>query len=244
MAKRLLYLVATLCLVGVAVGLAITSGFGPRGVTEISFTPGPSATPDTAAAAPTPAVAATPTPAPTATSAPTEAPTDAPTATRAPTATSAPTEAPTDAPTATSAPTAAEAAFVEHVVQPGDILFTIAQRYGVTVEEILAANVINNPESLTVGDVIRIPRAATAPPASDATAAPTPAAGAATPVPAVNEGATPAGGQFVEYVVQPGDILFTIAQRYGVTVEEILAVNAIRNPESLTVGDVIRIPRR
>ncbi len=49
---------------------------------------------------------------------------------------------------------------------------------------------------------------------------------------------------YVEYVVQRGDLLVAIAQRFGVSVEDILAINDIRNPSSLTVGQTLRIPRR
>jgi len=55
----------------------------------------------------------------------------------------------------------------------------------------------------------------------------------------------PTGGvPYVEYVVQRGDLLVTIAQRFGVSVDDILAINDIRNPSSLTVGQTLRIPRR
>lgn len=49
---------------------------------------------------------------------------------------------------------------------------------------------------------------------------------------------------YVEYVVQRGDLLVTIARRFGVSVEDILAINDIRNPSSLTIGQTLRIPRR
>lgn len=49
---------------------------------------------------------------------------------------------------------------------------------------------------------------------------------------------------YVEYVVQRGDLLVAIAERFGVSVEDILAINDIRNPSSLTVGQTLRIPRR
>ncbi len=49
---------------------------------------------------------------------------------------------------------------------------------------------------------------------------------------------------YVEYVVQRGDTLYGIARRFGVSVDNILAVNDIRNPASLTVGQTLRIPRR
>ena len=44
-----------------------------------------------------------------------------------------------------------------YVVQPGDTLMRIAQIYGVTVEQILAANDLTNPDLLEVGQVLQIP---------------------------------------------------------------------------------------
>lgn len=47
----------------------------------------------------------------------------------------------------------------------------------------------------------------------------------------------------LEYVVQPGDTLYSIAQRFGVTVQAILAVNpSITDPNLIFVGQVIIIP--
>jgi LysM repeat protein len=46
----------------------------------------------------------------------------------------------------------------------------------------------------------------------------------------------------VDYTVQPGDILFTLAQRFNTTPELIVALNPGINPESLTVGEVLRLP--
>lgn len=44
------------------------------------------------------------------------------------------------------------------------------------------------------------------------------------------------------YVVRPGDTLFTIAQRYGTTIDNILAVNSLQNPNNLYPGQVLNIP--
>jgi LysM repeat protein len=86
----------------------------------------------------------------------------APAATTAPAPTQLPaasTEAPTAVPAAPTAPQAtAQVSYIEYTVQKGDILYTLAQKYGVTVEEILAINDIPNPQSLSVGQVIRIPK--------------------------------------------------------------------------------------
>lgn len=44
------------------------------------------------------------------------------------------------------------------------------------------------------------------------------------------------------HTVQPGDTLFGIAARYGTTLESLLAVNALANPNVLEVGQVIQLP--
>lgn len=44
------------------------------------------------------------------------------------------------------------------------------------------------------------------------------------------------------YEVQQGDNLTRIATRFGVTVEEIMAKNAIENPDSIAVGQILELP--
>lgn len=48
---------------------------------------------------------------------------------------------------------------------------------------------------------------------------------------------------YIEYTVQSGDLLYIIALEYDVTVEDIITNNSIENPDSLTVGSIIRIPQ-
>lgn len=114
------------------------------------------------ASAPAALVYATATPVPSPTSAPEPLPTDTPlppTEPPAPTGTSAPAPvepspaAPADVPTA--APSATP---VLYTVQQGDYLSLIAAQYGVTVEAIVAANGITNPNVIEVGQVLEIPR--------------------------------------------------------------------------------------
>jgi len=94
------------------------------------------------AAAPT----ATPTPEPTATASPTAVPT----ATVLPTRTPAPTRTPEPTPTPTV-----------YVVEAGDVLGTIAQRFGTTIEAIAAANGISDTDFIRIGQELVIPPAAT-----------------------------------------------------------------------------------
>ena len=103
---------------------------------------------------------------------------------------------------------------------PGDTLFFIAQRFGTTVNAILAVNPqITNPDLIFPGQVICIP--SQQPPPPPPTCPP---------------------GSF-RYTVQPGDTLFFIAQRFGTTVNAILAINPqITNPNLIFPGQVICIP--
>ncbi|MBI1802193.1 MAG: LysM peptidoglycan-binding domain-containing protein [Chloroflexi bacterium] len=92
---------------------------------------------------------------PTETPAPTRTPTQTPTATRVPpTVTPVP---PTATATATASPTAT-ATPVIYIVQSGDVLGTIAAKYGVTVQAIMDANDIADPRLLRVGMRLVIPQ--------------------------------------------------------------------------------------
>ncbi|MGF1505270.1 MAG: LysM peptidoglycan-binding domain-containing protein [Anaerolineae bacterium] len=44
------------------------------------------------------------------------------------------------------------------------------------------------------------------------------------------------------YVAQPGDTLFSIAQQFGVTVDEIAFANGITNPDVIQAGQHLPIP--
>nr|WP_206916553.1 LysM domain-containing protein [Alicyclobacillus suci] len=46
----------------------------------------------------------------------------------------------------------------------------------------------------------------------------------------------------VRYIVQRGDTLWSIAEKFDTSVEEIARVNGIRNPHMIHKGVVLRIP--
>jgi LysM repeat protein len=50
------------------------------------------------------------------------------------------------------------------------------------------------------------------------------------------------GGPFRAYRVQPGDTLRQIAQTYGVSLASVINASALKNPDSLRVGQVLTIP--
>ncbi len=121
-----------------------------------------------------------------------------------------------------------------YVVQPGDNLFRISLRFGVTVAALQQANTIANPNLIFVGQVLQIPGATGSPAPTTA-----PSAGGATATPAP---VTPPSGQMGSYTVQAGDTLSKIAARFGTTAATIAAANNIANINLIFVGQVLQIP--
>ncbi len=76
-----------------------------------------------------------------------------------PTATAVPTATPAVSPTsiATVTPTAASERVI-YIVQPGDTLSSIAEKFGTTLEAIIEANNIADPDLVRAGEELIIPR--------------------------------------------------------------------------------------
>ncbi|MDR0759787.1 MAG: LysM peptidoglycan-binding domain-containing protein [Treponema sp.] len=107
-------------------------------------------------------------------------------------------------------------------MQKGETIYSIARSYGVTVQEVLDLNGITDPRQVQAGRRIRIPRKTGA---SDQAA---PAAGT---------------GDFIHHQAARGEAFYGIARRYGITVEELKALNNLAEDYVLKAGDWLRIPR-
>ena len=121
----------------------------------------------------------------------------------------------------------------QYVVKPGDSLTGIAQKYGVSVQALAAANGIYNVNIIYVGQVLAIPGCSTGP-VPTATSAP---AITATPAPTATPGMMP-----MTYTVKPGDSLSAIAAHFGVNVYYLAQANGIWNINIIYVGQVLVIP--
>jgi LysM repeat protein len=72
------------------------------------------------------------------------------------------------APTPTAVPVVIEPEELTYTVAAGDLLGSIAQRFGLTLDELLAANPqITDPNTIQVGDVVTIPEAPDEPAAAE-----------------------------------------------------------------------------
>lgn len=117
-----------------------------------------------------------------------------------------------------------------YVVESGDTLGGIADRFGVDIEVIQEANNLDGVD-IFVGQELTIPRSGSGAPTSTSTPAP----GSTT---------TPPSGVDT-YTVQPGDTAFGIALEFDTTVEALAAANDMTEDEitDLQIGQVLRLPR-
>ncbi len=105
-----------------------------------------------------------------------------------------------------------------HIVKAGDTLYSIARYYGVDAAAIAQANGLVNPDYIYVGQSLTIPGSYMPPPSPGYQA--------------------PSGC----YYVQPGDTLSAIAWRFGTTIQSLMSVNGIYNPDMIYVGQCLTIP--
>ena len=109
-----------------------------------------------------------------------------------------------------------------HVVAAGDSFESIANKYGVTVRELVAAN----PQLLKLGDKLTVPVPVAIPQESGDD-------GSSTTVPGT--------GTTKVYTVKPGDTLSSIAIRYGTTIAALVTANNLANPNAIQIGQVLVI---
>ena len=107
---------------------------------------------------------------------------------------------------------------VYYTVKRGDTLSKIAAFYGVSVEEIVQQNSIANPNLIFVGEVLKITT-------SD------------------KPNSEPTSTTTTVYTVRRGDNLLAIARRYGTTIDNIVFLNNIQNPNLIYPGQRLIIRR-
>jgi morphogenetic protein associated with SpoVID len=103
-----------------------------------------------------------------------------------------------------------------HVVKEGDTLWGIAQKYGVSLDELIKANPqIQNPDMIHPGMKIKIPSAA-----------------------------EPQPELIHKHKVQQGDTLWKLAKAWGIPLSSLIKANPhLKNPNALLTGEIVNIPK-
>jgi membrane-bound lytic murein transglycosylase D len=116
-----------------------------------------------------------------------------------------------------------------HYVAAGETLYGISRRYGITVASLVEANPVLNTEELKAGQTLRL----VLPEADEA------------PLPAITTVSHAVPVSAGNYVVQPGDTLFSIAQRHRVSLDDLRLWNPSLAADSvIKAGEAIRVSLR
>ncbi|HEV7274912.1 MAG TPA: LysM peptidoglycan-binding domain-containing protein [Devosiaceae bacterium] len=103
-----------------------------------------------------------------------------------------------------------------YIIQPGDTLYQVTQQCRVQLSDLKVANPQIDVNDIPVGTRLTIP------------------------------GATGGDGETARrqasYEVEPGDTLFSLANRYGISVDALLEANPDLDPDDLEIGHSIHIP--
>lgn len=108
-----------------------------------------------------------------------------------------------------------------YIVQPGDTLFRISLKFGVSQSAIMSANGLANGNLIFSGQRLTIPGVGGSP-----------GTGAGTGI----------GGSGTVYIVQPGDTLFRISLKFGVSQAAIMSANGLTNANLIFAGQRLTIP--
>ena len=131
-----------------------------------------------------------------------------------------------------------------YTVAEGDTLASVAERFGLEVDELRALNPNVDPMILAPGSKLLLRRAAQEKTASPPSPPPpvTSAKAADVRTPPAAPPPAPALESTRVHVVSPGDTLFGIALAYGTSVDALVALNPSIDPQVLFSGQEIRVP--
>lgn len=103
-------------------------------------------------------------------------------------------------------------------VQPGETLSEIADRLGVSVQKLIELNQIKNPNHLEAGTQLKLPQGISS-----------------------SRGPSTKGGATTTVTVEKGETLSTIADRHGMPVSTLMALNSLNDPNHVQVGQVLKV---
>lgn len=125
---------------------------------------------------------------------------------------------------------------VKYTIQSGDSLTSVANKYGISVDELAAANNLSRTAGLIRGRSITIPAAGTVNTSSRNTAQSS-----------RNDSSNTARDNVIKstesYTVKAGDNLTVLANRYGVSVRDLAATNKLSANAQLQRGQTLQVPK-
>ncbi|HUU45007.1 MAG TPA: LysM peptidoglycan-binding domain-containing protein, partial [Acidobacteriota bacterium] len=123
--------------------------------------------------------------------------------------------APTVSSSSSSASRSVPANGTKYTVRRGDSLWKLAKKHGTTTSAIRRANNMGSRSKLIAGATIIIP--------------------------GMSSGSAATGNFW--YTIRRGDTISRIARRFGVSIRQIMGANSLSDPDRISVGQRIRIPR-
>ena len=123
-----------------------------------------------------------------------------------------------------------------HVVEQGETLYGLAKRYGVTVEELIAANP-GSDNGIKIGQKLNIPEAKSVSPSINANQQVQDAFSRNNAM----QVSVPQGGDPVYHKLAEGENIFTLAKQYNSSIEGIITSNPGIRPEEYNTGAPIKI---
>lgn len=129
-----------------------------------------------------------------------------------------------------------------YIIQPGDTLRSIADRYELTVDQLMLANNITNPDLIMRGQELKVwTTESVSEPVEEVIEAEA-AQIAETETEDTTVEAEAETAPLTIHVVQPGETLGRIGMRYGVSWQDIAALNSIVNTDHIYSGQQLYIP--
>lgn len=111
--------------------------------------------------------------------------------------------------------------YTMYTVVSGDTYWKVSQKFGVNINTLLSLNGANEKSYLNIGQQIKIPAGSTG----------------TTPAPSTKPYIT-----YKSYTVVKGDNYWSIANKHGITLAELLKANNLKESSPINIGDILKIP--
>jgi membrane-bound lytic murein transglycosylase D len=133
-----------------------------------------------------------------------------------------------------------------HVVEDGETLWSISQKYGIRLSALKSKNRIRKDADLRTGMILNLKeprkRGEEIPMYQEPVPAPpTPASSQVPTNPVQSQESTPPSAKETSHTVRAGETLFSISKKYGLSVDELKQLNGIGSQNLITVGQKLRI---